>query len=142
MMKKIVLGMLIVFLVMGVVAAFDVDSFKTIEKCKPFEKGYSNYTIHHDRYFYASQNSYYEDLFVNDTATQYTVKSVGDNIYYFNDDAFTVYGYQEVADVDGEPYVISVEQGSKLSPSEEKELLDDLKEFNTLNNLKPIEIET
>ena len=30
----------------------------------------------------------------------------------------------------------------KWSPSEEKELLDDLKEFNTLNNLKPIEIET
>lgn len=36
--------------------------------------------------------------------------------------------------------MVSINQDSKLSPSEENGFLDDLKEFNKLNNLKPIEI--
>ena len=65
---------------------------------------------------------------------------VDDNIYWYSDDTMETYGYQEVVNIDGVDYLISINQGSKLSPSEEKMLLEDMKDFNKVNNLEPVEI--
>ena len=70
-----------------------------------------------------------------------------DNIYKYTDfgyspkdEKFGYDGYTEVVDLDGEQYVVSVLFDSNMSPSEEVEFLDAIKEFNKLNNLKPIAI--
>ena len=68
------------------------------------------------------------------------VSNVGDNIYIYKDDVLKTYGYEEIVDIDGVNYMVSINQGSQLSPSEEKLLLEDMKEFNKLNNLQPIEV--
>ena len=65
---------------------------------------------------------------------------IGDNIYYFEDDIFEFYGYQEVVDVDGQKYMASINQNSHLSPGEKNLYLQDLKDFNKLNNLEPVGI--
>ena len=56
------------------------------------------------------------------------------------DNNFKFYGYQEVVEDNGDYYMVSINQNSKMSPSEETGFLDDLKEFNKLNNLEPVAI--
>ena len=88
---------------------------------------------------------------INDNTIKYMTgngEKNDDNIYKYvdfgysaKDDKFGYEGYTEVVDIDGEQYVVSVLFDSKMSPSEEKEFLDVLTEFNKLNNLKPVAVE-
>ena len=137
--EKILLGLLILFLLIGTVSAFDVDSLKNIDDCTKFDDGFSNYTTHINRYFMVVPIQEYS-AFENATDVGHIVKDVGDNIFYFEEGVIGVMGYQELVEIDGETYYVSVYQHSKLSPSEEKELLDDLIEFNKVNNFEPIEM--
>ena len=49
-----------------------------------------------------------------------TINNMGDNIYLYEDAAMGTYGYQEIVNIDGETYMVSIDQDSQLSPSEEK----------------------
>ena len=69
-----------------------------------------------------------------------TVSDVGNNTYYYEDTSLETYGYQEIVVFDGVSYMVSVNQNSKLSPSEKTAYLKDIQEFNKLNNLEPIAI--
>ena len=135
---KLIIAIALLFLLIGTVSAFDRDTLKPIDDCKEFKDGSSVYKTYGDREFFVEKLNTPEVYFQNDD--DYSVKSVGDNLYYFEDLAFKWYGYQEAVDIDGDTYFISVYQKSKLSPSEEKELQSDLKDFNKLNNLKPLEM--
>ena len=87
---------------------------------------------------------------VNENSIKYITgngEKIENNIYKYTDFGYSekhakfgYEGYVEVVDIDGEQYVVSVLFESKMSPSEEKEFLDVLTEFNKLNNLEPIEI--
>ena len=87
---------------------------------------------------------------INDDTIKYMAangEKIEDNIYKYVDFGYSAKegkfgyeGYTEVVEIDGEKYVVSVLFDSKMSPSEENEFLDALKEFNKLNNLKPIEV--
>lgn len=138
MKRKILVGLLLIFLVIGTCAAFDVDSLKPIDDCKNFKDGVSVYKTYDSREFYVEKLNTPEVYFEN--TDDYKVESMGNNTFYFEDVAFELFGYQEVVKLDGEDYYVSVYQHSKLSPSEEKELLADLIEFNKVNNLEPIEM--
>ena len=135
---KILIGLGLILLLIGTVAAFDVDSLKPIDKCNKFDKGSSTYKTYGDREFYV-EKLYTPDVYFENT-DDYVVEAKGNNTFYFNDVAFDFFGYQEAVELDGETYYVSVYQHSKLSPSEEKELLKDLQDFNKLNNLEPIEM--
>ena len=143
---KILIGISILLLLIGAVAAVKVDSLKTIPDYNEWdENGYSNYTTNSNRYFFVEKVTELDDAFVDDwfnnhTDLKYMTMPVGDNIFYFEDDTFTFYGYQEVVNIDDEYYMISINQNSHLSPSEKNSYLDDLKEFNELNNLTPLEV--
>ena len=137
--EKILLGLLILFLLIGTVSAFDVDSLKNIDDCTKFDDGFSNYTTHINRYFMVVPIQEYS-AFENATDVGHIVKDVGDNIFYFEEGVIGVMGYQELVEIDGETYYVSIDQGSKMSPGEEKMLLEDMKEFNKLNNLTPLDI--
>ena len=141
MLKKIILGMCVLFLLIGIVTATDIDKFKTPENCKELQNGTAAYNNHIDRMLYVEKVSgdYEKDWFTN--TSDMTVKPVGDNIHWYSDDLLKTYGYEEIVEIDGDTYMISINQGSKLSPGEEKMLLEDMKEFNKANNLNPVKIE-
>lgn len=87
---------------------------------------------------------------VNDNSTKLITGNgdkVESGIYKFSDfgyselhSKFGYTGYVEVVEIDGEQYVVSVLFESKMSPGEESEFLNVLKEFNKLNSLEPLEI--
>lgn len=132
---------MLLVLTIGVVVASDVDGkLKTPSDYGNIENGCATYRTYSDRILFIEkaypsvQSAYFEN------ETNYVVKPVGDNIYFFEDDALNQYGYCELVEIDGEKYAVSVFQKTKLSPSEEKELLDHIKEFNKINNLTPIAV--
>ena len=87
---------------------------------------------------------------INDTAVKYMTGNGDksqDNIYKYTgfgyspkDGKLGYEGYSEVIEIDGEQYIASVLFESKMSKSEESEFLNALTEFNSLNNLKPLEV--
>ena len=142
---KILIGISILFLLIGSAAAVKVDSLKTMEDYTAWDdNGYSNYTTNSNRYFFVEKvdldDSLKDEWFNNHTDLEYMTMPVGDNIYYFEDEGFEFYGYQEVVEIDGTNYMISINQNSHLSPGEKNLYLQDLKDFNKLNNLEPIAI--
>lgn len=143
---KIILGIGILFLLIGSVAAFEINELKTIPDYTDWDaNGYSNYTTNSNRYFLVEKiasldDDFKDEWFTNHTDWEFTAYPVGDNIYYAEDRNFNFYGYEEVVEIEGEHYMVSINQNSKLSPGEMNWYLQDLKDFNKLNNLEPIEI--
>lgn len=143
---KLLTATAILFLVLGSAAAFEINELKTIDGYNSFDNnGFSNYTTNTDRYFCVEKIAEFDDDFKDEWFTshadlKYTVNPAGNNIYSVADETFDFYGYQEVVEIDGDYYMVSINQNSKLSPSEETGFLSDLNEFNKLNNLKPVTI--
>lgn len=138
---KILLGISILLLIIGVASATDIDALKTPDQCQNLKDGCAAFDNHIDRMLYVEKagDDYKADWFTN--TSDMIVSNVGDNIYLYSDDVLKTYGYQEIINIDGVDYMVSINQGSKLSPGEEKMLLEDMKEFNKLNNLEPIDVE-
>lgn len=143
---KILIGIGVLLLLIGSVAAFEINSLKTIDGYNSFDNnGYSNYTTNNNRYFLVEKISELDDDFKEEWFTdhpeyKYTSEPVEGNMFRVNDDTFNFYGYQEVIEADGDYYMVSINQNSKLSPSEETGFLSDLKEFNKVNSLEPIAV--
>ena len=87
---------------------------------------------------------------VEDDAVKY-MKSNGDesqdHIFKYTDFGYSAKehkmgyeGYTEVVELDGERFVVSVLFDSQMSPSEEREFLTALTDFNKLNKVEPVEI--
>ena len=145
-MKKIIIGICLLFLLIGSVTAFEINNLKPIDDYSSFDgNGQSNYTTNQHRYFlvekiYGFDDEFKTEWFENHSDLDFKTNPVGENIFYVEDNTFNFYGYQEVIEVDGDYYKVNIYQDSKLSPSEMNEFLSDLKDFNKLNNLDPIAI--
>lgn len=146
MLKKIAIFTIFLLLSVGFASAFEINELKTIEDYTDFDSnGYSNFTTNSDRYFLVEKirsfdDDFKEEWFENNTSIEYTVIPMDDNIFSVADDTFEFYGYQEVVEIDGDYYMVSINQNSKLSPGEETLYLSDLQDFNKLNNLEPVEV--
>ena len=140
---KILIGISLILLLIGTVSAFEVDSLKPIKDYTNFKDGQSTFTTNSNRMFIVEKvtidDSFMEDYFENNTVVDYLVIPVEDNIYYY-EDGDSQQGYQEVVEIEGDTYLVSIFQNSKLSPGEKNLYLKDMKDFNKLNNLKPIEV--
>lgn len=137
---KIIIGLSILLLLIGIVSAADIDTLKTPGDYKDLKDGCAADKTYPDRMLYVEKagDDYKEDWFTN--TSDMIVSNVGDNIYLYSDTVMETYGYQEIVNIDGTDYLVSINQGSKLSPSEETTLLNVMKDFNQLNNLEPVEI--
>ncbi|MBR2558451.1 MAG: hypothetical protein IKE95_08820 [Methanobrevibacter sp.] len=140
---KNVTKMLFVFsfscLLISTVSAFDVDSLKPINDYNSFQDGCSTYRTN-NKLCFSVEKMYgdYSGYFLNET--ELTVTPVGDNIYRIEDTAFEIYGYQEVVMIDGNAYLVCLLQESKMSPGETNLYLQNMKDFNSKNNLEPIAV--
>ena len=143
---KILISLSILFLIIGTVAAAYPDTIKPLEDYTDFDaNGYSNYTTNNHRYIIVEEIGTFDEDFIdewfnNHSDWEYKAYPVGDNIYYQEDNTFGFYGYEEAVVIDGKHYMVSINQDSKLSPSEKTEYLKDLQEFNKLNKLEPISV--
>ena len=137
---KILLGIGILFLIIGSAVAVEIDNLNVPKDYKDLKDGCAAYTTNIDRMLYVEKASgdYKTDWFTN--TSDMIVSNVEDNIYSYSDSTLDIYGYQELVEIDGVNYIVSINQGSRLSPSEENSFLNDLKEFNELNNLEPMEV--
>lgn len=146
MKMKILIGLILLLLLAGAVSAFELRNLKTIENYSNFDdEGYSVHNMDKDRYILVEKVSsvdedYKTEWFENHTGFHYTVYPKEDNIYYIEDDTFMEYCYQEIVEIDGDKYMVSFSKDTPLSPNETNEFLAELKEFNKLNNFKPVEI--
>ena len=133
MMKKIVLGACILFLLMGVVCATDINDFKMPNNFKVGNKYYASngdFGISFNQY----NDSNYDHYFTNNS--DYTV-STSNNITNYSGEIGV--GCDEVVEINGERFVIeSYYTGNEVSKL--NGCYDNLLEFNRLNNLNPIEI--
>ena len=143
---KILIGISILFLIMGCVAAFELNGLKTIEGYEDFDAdGYSAYKTNIERYFCIQKiesdiDSNVSHYFENESGFNITFTPAGDNIFYTEDNEFNTYGYEEAVEIDGNNYTLSINQNTPLSSSEKELFLKDLQELNKANNLKPLEI--
>lgn len=84
------------------------------------------------------EGDYKTDFFTNNSGI--TVENKGDNIYFYHDEVMGLYGYEEIVNIDGLTYMVTIDQDSQLSPSEEKMLLEYMKDFNKKNKIETVEI--
>lgn len=142
-MKKIInifLILSILLLFAGAVSATNIDDLKVPQNCNPLKDGKASFTNHINRTLNVEsvEGDYKTDYFINNSGV--TVENKGDNIYFYHDEVMGLYGYEEIVNIDGVTYMVTIDQGSQLSPSEEKMLLEDMKDFNKKNNLETVEI--
>ena len=134
MLRKIALTLIVLILTVGVVSAIDMTDMKVpdgFEKSSSncFEKGDFELNLVH--YSDSSKDLVFED------DDDYTVSEYSSNIYKYTDKLVKNVGAVEVVEIDGDKYLIEcVETGTT---SHDGAVYDYLTEFNSLNDLTPIE---
>lgn len=160
-LSKICLLLIIITLTIGFVSAVDINEFKAPSNfesdgnCSFYELNSLNLVdengisieIYTDESMKETaetlgideDDSDYSSFFKNDTSLNYTVESSDDeNIFSFYDGTNEIKGYVELVKVGDEEVCIESEIDSNASDDKLKQSLDVLKEFNKLNNLKPL----
>ena len=136
---KILIGLLLMFLVIGTVCAVNVSDLKVPIGYNEETEGYYYLNTDEDTHLYIGKMSENKEAF--ETTSDYFVVGIGDNLYAFEDSLMDMYGIQEKVNIDGEDYLISIDKNVPLSDVDNTMFKEDLKSFNSLNNLEPIEVE-
>ena len=136
---KILIGILLIFLVIGTACAVNVSDLKVPIGYNEETEGYYYLNTDEDTHLYIGKLSDNEGVF--ETTSDYFVVSIGDNFYTFEDILVNSYGVQEKVNIDGEDYLVSIDKTTPLSDTDRTMFIEDLKDFNSKNNLQPIEVE-
>lgn len=134
MLKKIALTLTVLILAVGIVSAVDMTDMKVPDG---FEKYSSNCFEKDD--FELNLVSYSDSdkglIFEDDE--DYTVSEYSSNIYKYTDKLVKNVGAVELVEIDGDKYL--VECVKKDTTTEDSSVYDYITEFNSLNDLTPIE---
>ena len=137
---KILIGILLIFLVIGTACAVNVSDLKVPIGYNEETEGYYYLNTDEDTHLYIGKLSDNEGVF--ETTSDYFVVGIGDNFYTFEDILVNSYGVQEKVNIDGEDYLVSIDKTTPLSDTDRTMFIEALKDFNSKNNLQPIEVET
>ena len=138
-MKKLIIGITILFLLIGIVSATQFDDLKAPDGFEgmmmgtSMKNGDAKVSILVDKQVdnpTAFQN-------VTDSLSAQTVTPLGDHIYKFTDSKLNCRGVVEAVTIDGIKYVVWFEDDNGADGSVD-DLLSSLKEFNSVNGLQPI----
>ena len=141
MKTKILIGILLLFLVIGIASASQVDSLKAPNGYEDMATGISEKLDNPDVYFYIGEMEFNKDVFENITNnhTNQIVTPIEKNIYKFVDSELNWCGVEEKVKLDGKEYVISIIDESGTDGDIDS-YLTTMKEFNKLNNVIPMTI--
>ena len=143
MRRKIIIGVLLLFLLIGAVSAVEYTSLKVPKNFKAFDTfgvseketdGRVQLTV------VPVKDDAIKYMTGNGDESQDHIFKYTDFGYSAKEGKFGYEGYTEVAEIDGEQFIVSVLFDSQMSPSEETEFLDALTEFNKLNNITPVDV--
>ena len=144
---KILIGITLLFLVMGIVCATDVNNLKMPDKWESIGNG--NYHEIGDSPGAGSgrnmmimnyTNANCDDFFKNGTEDYFIFKNA-DGSYNFTDAGNDDYGCFEVVEIDGHKYFVIFSCGVNVEWKKgDLSCYDLMMEFNKLNNLKPVEV--
>ena len=147
MKTKIIIGILILFLTIGIVCATDINNLKCPDGWKAVGGG--SYHEEGDSPGQGSgrnmmiqkyDDSFKEDFFNNVSSDRYYVFSNGDNTFNYSDAANGDYGCFEVVEINGEKYFVNFWNVMEADFDTSVTTYDLMLEFNKLNNFKPIEV--
>ena len=140
-MKKIIIGILLLFIVIGTVyAVHNNEKFKAPTGLHAM--GYNDFVDEkgHNIGIMEYTDDYYNTWFKNDTEDGYLVQPYSENPkYYIYADDENDCGILEIVEKDGAKYIIN--SWTPNGSDEAKVILDNLLEFNKLNNIKPLPVE-
>lgn len=136
---KLLLGIGILFLLIGSATAFDVDTLKTPFGYSDIKDGTAMLNDGHTQ-LYVGKMDDNPDVFESNVEEQYIISDIGNNTYLFTDDLLQMYGFQEKVNIDGVDYLVSISKDSPLSNADRTLLKEDLDKFNEKNNLEPIAV--
>ena len=137
---KILTGIAILFLLLGsATAAVNVDDMKVPFGYSDLEGGMAMLNDGHTE-LYVGKLEDNPGVFESNAEEMYIVSDIGNNTYYFIDDAMQMYGLQEKVSIDNVDYLVSVSKDSELSNADKTLLKEDLDKFNELNNLEPVPV--
>ncbi len=137
---KILIGIGILFLLIGTVyAAHNNEIFKAPSPLKPM--GYNDFVDEqgHNILIDELDDDAITTWLQNDTDPEYLVQKYNDTTYIATDDENDCY-IHEVVEKDGKQYLIS--SWTPNGPNEASILKMNLEEFNKLNNLKPLDVDS
>lgn len=147
MKTKIIIGILILFLTIGIVCATDINNLKCPDGWKAIGGG--SYHEEGDSPGQGSgrnmmiqkyDDSFKEEFFNNVSSDRYYVFSNGDNTFNFTDGSNQDSGCFEVVEIDNTKYFLIVSIVDSADIKDGLTSYDFLLNFNKLNNLEPIAV--
>lgn len=137
---KIIIGITIIFLCIGVASAANLNQiFKAPSDLEPMgDSGFVDKQGHNimiNEYNDENKQTWFE----NDTDSMYFVEPYSGNPNIYIGVEETDHYYLEVVEKDGNKYIVG-SWTPKDSDSDFKKIAENLKEFNKLNNVEPVEV--
>lgn len=147
MIKKIVIGTLFLFLLIGITSAADINNLKCPDGWESVGGG-SYHEIDESTGMGSGQNmmiekwsdSLKDEYYQNSTEDQYTVIEDANNTFMYVDSLNQNAGCFEVVEIDGEKYFVNFWTADYTDSEEIADTTYFMVKFNELNNLKSIEI--
>ena len=136
---KILIGILLIFLVIGTASAVNVEDLKSPMGYTEIKGTGAELMTDSNTELYIGEMSLNEGCFENDTG--YLVYPLEGNLFAFEDSGVDMYGLQEKVNIDGTDYLVCVFKDVPLSEADKTLFKDDLESFNNRNNVEPIEVE-
>ncbi len=146
MFKKVFLGLILCFILVGAVSAVDITSFTALDD---FEDVGDGVYVLYDTFKQPQQvlsvvahtEHDAEDYLTNDTENGYTVYEYENNTYNFVDESMDEKGSFELIEVDGKMFIVDFAKYGIDNEKDFNETFDDLMKFNELNGVEPIEFQ-
>lgn len=144
---KIIAVISLLFLIMGIVSATDINDLKCPDGWKALGGG-----SYHEEGDSAGQgsgqnmmiqkwdDSFKEEYYENNTEEQYTVTDTGNNTYMYIDDYNQNAGSFEVVEIDGVKYFVNFFTTDNMDVEEIADTSYFMQKFNELNNLEAVEV--
>ena len=144
---KIIIGISILFLLIGMVSATDINNLKVPDGWKAIGGGSyheegdspgqgSGQNMMIEKWYDGLKDEYYQNI----TEEQYTVTDTGNNTYMYIDDLNQNAGSFEVVEIDGEKYFVNFWTVDNMDVEEIADTSLFMQEFNKLNNFEPVEV--
>lgn len=144
---KILIGITIIFLLIGTVTATDINKLKVPdgwENCgdgdyhqkDPWTNGGTGHNMMIQKWSDGLKDEYYNNI----TSEDYAVAEKENNTYVYVDGLNGDAGCFEVVEIDGVEYFVIFWYVDNNDIEKSSETYDFLLEFNKLNNLKPIAV--
>ena len=144
---KIIIGLSVLLLLIGMVSATDINNLKVPDGWKSLGDG-----SYHEEGESPGQgsgqnmmiqkwsDSFKDEYYQNNSDEKYSVQDTGNNTFMYIDDMSQNAGSFEVVEIDGQKYFVNFWTVDNMDVEKIADTSLFMQEFNKLNNLEPVEV--